>query len=104
MTAFVTGATGTIGTHLLRGLDDDIVVTSRDPERARTAVKRGRTIRRDGESALPDDALVGVDVVYHLAGEPVADGRWTAEKKERITQSRVRSTRALVPRSTAFAW
>lgn len=50
----------------------------------------------DGVSALPDRALDRVEAVFHLAGEPVAEGRWTAEKKERILRSRVHSTRALV--------
>ena len=96
MTVFVTGATGTIGTHLLRRLGDDVILTSRNPDKARAAIPRGRIIQWDGEAALPDDALDGVETIYHLAGEPVAEGRWTAEKKQRIERSRVRSTRALV--------
>jgi uncharacterized protein (TIGR01777 family) len=96
MSTLVTGATGTIGTRLLRKVGDDVVVTSRNPEKARVAIKRGRVVGWDGESALSDDALAGIDVVYHLAGEPVAEGRWTDAKKERIVRSRVGSTRALV--------
>ena len=41
-------------------------------------------------------ALDGVDAVFHLAGDPVAEGRWTAEKKQRIRDSRVLGTRHLV--------
>jgi uncharacterized protein (TIGR01777 family) len=33
--------------------------------------------------------------VNHLAGEPIAEGRWTAAKKQRIRQSRVGPTRRL---------
>lgn len=40
-------------------------------------------------------ALEGVDAVVHLAGESVAGGRWTAEKKARIRDSRVDGTRLL---------
>ena len=36
-----------------------------------------------------------IDVVIHLAGENVAQGYWTAKKKERILQSRVEGTRLL---------
>lgn len=36
-----------------------------------------------------------IDVVIHLAGENVAQGCWTAKKKERILQSRVEGTRLL---------
>jgi uncharacterized protein (TIGR01777 family) len=35
------------------------------------------------------------DAVVHLAGEPIASGRWTAAKKERILMSRIDGTRAL---------
>lgn len=34
--------------------------------------------------------------MFNLAGEPVAEGRWTAEKKARIRDSRVLGTRRLV--------
>lgn len=37
----------------------------------------------------------GLDAVVHLAGEPVAAGRWTAAKKARIRDSRVIGTRLL---------
>jgi uncharacterized protein len=36
------------------------------------------------------------DVIIHLAGENVADGRWTSAKKERILTSRVAGSRQLV--------
>jgi uncharacterized protein (TIGR01777 family) len=44
----------------------------------------------------PEGAFDGVDTVIHLAGEPVAEGRWTAAKKERLRESRVAGTRNLV--------
>ncbi len=44
----------------------------------------------------PPAALEGLDVVVHLAGEHIAAGRWTAEHKRRIRDSRVLSTRNLV--------
>jgi uncharacterized protein (TIGR01777 family) len=39
--------------------------------------------------------LEGLDAVVHLAGEGIASGRWTAEKKARIRDSRVQGTRLL---------
>ena len=36
--------------------------------------------------------LEGMDAVVHLAGESIAEGRWTAEKKKRIRDSRVKAT------------
>jgi uncharacterized protein (TIGR01777 family) len=45
---------------------------------------------------VPEEALAGVDAIVNLAGEPVADGRWTPGKKALIRDSRVLGTRALV--------
>jgi hypothetical protein len=40
-------------------------------------------------------ALEGLDAVIHLAGEPIAEGRWNEEKKRRIRESRVEGTGVL---------
>jgi uncharacterized protein (TIGR01777 family) len=40
-------------------------------------------------------ALEAVDAVVHLAGENIASGRWTASKRARIRDSRVRGTHLL---------
>ena len=48
------------------------------------------------EGPPPPEAYSGVDVIYHLAGESVAEGRWTAAQKARIRDSRVIGTRHLV--------
>ena len=47
------------------------------------------------EGLLASQELEGLDAVIHLAGEPVASGRWTKEKKHKIRESRVGSTRLL---------
>jgi uncharacterized protein len=39
--------------------------------------------------------IEGVDAVVHLAGENIAAGRWTPERKARIRESRVRGTKTL---------
>ena len=39
--------------------------------------------------------LEGFDAVVHLAGEGIAEGRWTEEKKQRIRDSRVKGTKLL---------
>jgi uncharacterized protein (TIGR01777 family) len=58
-----------------------------------------RNPQREGEIAwYPDDTsidpaqLEGFDVVYHLAGENIAAGRWTEAKKARIKDSRIVGT------------
>ena len=39
--------------------------------------------------------IEGFDAVIHLAGESIAEGRWTEEKKRRIKESRVKGTRLI---------
>ncbi len=45
---------------------------------------------------LAEDALIGIDTIVHLAGEGIADGAWTDERKVKIIESRVNSTRLLL--------
>jgi uncharacterized protein (TIGR01777 family) len=98
MKALVTGATGFVGPRLLRLLDSPVVL-SRNPDRARTALGplAGTVYRWDPlHGPPPAEAFEGIDVVLHLAGESVAEGRWTAAQKARIRDSRVVGTRHLV--------
>lgn len=44
---------------------------------------------------LDSKGLEGFDAVIHLAGDPIAAGRWTPEKKASIRDSRVKGTRFL---------
>jgi len=46
-------------------------------------------------SDLPDGALRGCSSVVHLSGEPVFGGRLTANRRSRILDSRVDSTRSI---------
>lgn len=86
----ITGATGFVGKRLsqqLAAAGNEILPVSR------STVPGG--VRWDPERGWIDAAaLEGVDVVVHLAGENVA-GVWTASKKRRILESRVRGTQLL---------
>ena len=98
MKALVTGGTGFVGRQLL-GLLDRPTVLSRDVSRGQRTVGRsaGRVVGWDPLAGPPPaEAFDGVDVVFHLAGESVAEGRWTAAQKVRIRESRVIGTRNLV--------
>ena len=96
MRTLITGATGLIGRELLAGLKD-VVVLSRDPEGAKRRLKGVEVHRWEPEAGPPPaEALEGVEVVFNLAGEPVAEGRWTAGKKRSIRESRTVGTRNLV--------
>jgi uncharacterized protein (TIGR01777 family) len=97
MKALVTGATGLVGRQLLHELERAVVLTrgARDAERRLGSGVSAWAWQPETEPA-PAAAFDGVDTVFHLAGEPVAEGRWTAEKKQRIRESRVLGTRNLV--------
>jgi uncharacterized protein len=49
----------------------------------------------DPDTTLDATSLKGIDAVVHLAGETLAKGRWTAEKKAKIRDSRVKGTQLL---------
>ena len=97
MTSLITGATGLIGRALVERLGTANVL-SRDPDRARRQLGQGINafpwLPMDGPP--PAEAFEGVTAVYHLAGEPLGDGRWTATKKRRIKESRTIGTRHLI--------
>ncbi len=95
MRALVTGATGFVGRRLIEQLERPVVL-SRNACRAAAQLGDVEAHAWDAEGRPPPAAFEGVDTVFHLAGEPVAEGRWTAAKKRRIRDSRINTTRRLV--------
>jgi uncharacterized protein (TIGR01777 family) len=100
MNVVVTGATGLVGRPLVGRLttaDHEVTVLSRDAARA-ASVLPARCVCHawDPAGALDPAVLRGVDGVVHLAGEGVADGRWTPRRKSAIRESRVAGARAIV--------
>src|SRR5205823_1352361 len=98
MRALVTGATGFVGHRLLAHLQEPVVL-SRDGARAEKELAqfsvKAFSWNPQAEPA-PAAAFEGVETVFHLAGEPVASGRWTGAKKVRMRESRIAGTRNLV--------
>lgn len=95
MRALISGATGLLGRRLLATVDSAAVLT-RDPRRARLPAHATPFAWEPMAGPPPAAAFEGVDAVLHLAGEPVAAGRWSAERKRRIRDSRVLGTQHLV--------
>jgi uncharacterized protein (TIGR01777 family) len=98
MRVTVTGATGLIGTRLVSALKergDEVVVLSRNAEKASARLGVEAVAWDAGAQEAPAAALAGRDAVVHLAGEKV-DQRWSDAAKRRIRDSRVEGTRNLV--------
>lgn len=101
MKVVVVGGSGFIGQKLvaaLRDRGDQVVVTGRNMGSLKKRFRDGVTcVEWDPNSGpLPASALGGADAVISLAGEPVAKGRWSAAKKDRIRDSRIVGTRNVV--------
>ena len=101
----ITGATGFVGSRLAERLisqGHQLIVLSRSIERAqkvfpKTAFKNleivGYTPTVEGDW---QNFASGCDAVVNLAGEPIAEGRWTPERKQKILNSRKLSTQKIV--------
>ncbi|MFN7959670.1 MAG: TIGR01777 family oxidoreductase [Thermoanaerobaculia bacterium] len=98
MRTVITGGSGLIGRELAQSLASEgreVVVLSRSPGAVAGLPRGVRAEAWDGESVGPWAQLLAGAAVVLLAGDPLSKGRWTATKKRRILESRVRSSRAI---------
>jgi uncharacterized protein (TIGR01777 family) len=98
MHSLITGATGFVGRRLLKHLDRPVVL-SRNAAKAVNDLAAFHITSYQWDPAkepAPAKAFDGVQAVFHLAGDPVAEGRWTAAKKARLRESRIAGTKNLV--------
>lgn len=97
----ITGATGFVGKALCPGFikeDYTVVVLSRNLEKGKKTFGESATVVQwDGKSSSGWlDYADGAYAIVNLAGENIASGRWTEEKKKAIIQSRLDAGRAVV--------
>ena len=90
----ITGGTGLIGRTLVTALEKQYAMTvvTRDPSRAKRLL--GEQV-----NCITSEELTSVDkfdAILNLAGEPIADKRWSDAQKERICNSRWKITQQLV--------
>jgi uncharacterized protein len=98
MRVTLTGASGLIGTKLVRALSargDEVTVLSRNPEKTASALGVSAEAWDPNAGPAPAAALAGRDAIVHLAGERV-DQRWSEDAKRAIAASRETGTRNLV--------
>lgn len=87
----LTGGTGLIGSSLTQQLLDKGYSVS---HLSRSAGKdpRIKTFLWDvHKGEIEEHCIDGVDIIIHLAGAGIADGRWTEERKKEIIDSRTKS-------------
>ena len=92
MKILITGGTGFIGSVLCSRLieeNHDVVVLSRHSKTIKIPALGIAKLE-----LLNDDVFF--DVVINLAGEPIANKRWTDKQKQRILSSRIDTTRKLI--------
>ncbi|HVX39241.1 MAG TPA: TIGR01777 family oxidoreductase, partial [Gemmatimonadaceae bacterium] len=98
-TIAITGASGFIGSALVRALERDGHVVRRLVRRSPRA--QNEAAWDPARGTIDAVAIEGADAVINLAGEPL-DQRWTAAARRRIRSSRIDGT-ALLARTIAAA-
>lgn len=91
----ITGATGLVGKQLIAVLQaqgHQISILSRKEVKIANV---NSYIWDVYQQKIDLNALKGIDTIIHLAGEGIADKKWTAARKKQIIDSRVLSTQLL---------
>lgn len=105
MKVAITGATGFVGSRLVERLHaegDQLVVLTRNTALAQQVFPAQTFPQVKIVAYTPtvsgswQEAIAGCDAVVHLAGEPIAEARWTPEQKQKILNSRQLSTQKIV--------
>lgn len=95
MRILVTGGSGFIGQALCESLiqkGHQVAVLSRAPEKAARLLPHSVNI----QSTLDAFSEFAPEAIVNLAGEPIANARWTETRKAKLLSSRIRTTEHLV--------
>lgn len=105
MNILISGASGFIGSELVRLLTEQgqrVLPLNRSVENVEQLPFWD--IEQEIIQLNTKEKQEQIDIVIHLAGENIAQDCWTAKKKERIRQSRVKGTRLLAEFFAATAY
>jgi len=92
MKVAIAGASGLVGSALIPRLENESIEVTR---LVRESPKPGEIEWHPNQDTIKPDRLKGFDAIINLAGENIAEGRWTDEKKRKIHDSRVYGTHLL---------
>jgi len=100
MKVAITGATGFVGSHLVEQLQaqghQPLILTRNRASALRKFPNLDIVAYTPTESGEWQKAIAGCDAVVNLAGEPIAESRWTPKHKEEILNSRKLGTQKIV--------
>lgn len=101
----IAGATGFVGSRLVERLQAErhqVLVLTRNPSAAQKVFPTSAFPNLEiiaynpTESGSWQEAIAGCEGVVNLAGEPIAEGRWTPQRKQQILSSRQLGTQKIV--------
>ena len=101
----ITGATEFVGTRLVERLHNEghqLIIFSRSASKAQKVFPTSAFPNLEVVAYTPTESgawqqtISGCDGVVNLAGEPIAEGRWTPEQKQKIIKSRQLGTQKIV--------
>ena len=96
MKILITGGTGFIGKklcHFLLDKEHELTVLSRHPEKVNTLCGESVKAINNIDQLTASDSF---DAIINLAGEGIADARWTTARKQVLLDSRINTTKQLV--------
>ncbi len=100
MKIIISGGSGLVGKQVIRELSanghETVQMVRRTPE-------TGQYQWDPTSGTLDPELLESADGVIHLGGENIAEGRWTASRKERIRTSRIVSTQRIAETLASIA-
>lgn len=105
MKVAITGATGFVGSRLvqrLHELGETILVLTRNPDKGRRVFPTSAYPNLEVVGYSPtksgswQQSVAGCDAVINLAGAPIAEERWTPQRKREIMDSRKLGTEKVV--------
>ncbi len=95
MNILITGATGFIGRYLVHNLFkhkkdlEKIIIVSRDTKKARRIFKKFEDKIDFSQTIKNISAVEKISAIVNLAGEPIANKKWSKKQKNKIKNSRI---------------
>ncbi|MBD1932824.1 MULTISPECIES: thylakoid membrane protein ThyD [Cyanophyceae] len=99
MKVAIAGGTGFVGSRLVERLlaeGHQVLILTRNPASVKPAPSVEVVAYNPKESGAWQQSISGCDAVVNLAGEPIAEKRWTPEHKQEIVNSRKIGTQKIV--------